>query len=199
MKKAEKEVLKKVLSKWGKINEQMFNDWKKKGRAADCPWWYNERASLSTFAGAVWGCGGFVLEEYLNQKIPIDGIPQNNGRTDIYFQIGKHHFTAESKLWFPRRASFNSIQSRLEKASEQNKEYRSDATRLSILFVSPAFDADERFESQKGKFIDLFNRYPASVKDYVFPIGAEGLKWNHKRESLKSFPGTAIFIDEVQK
>ena len=36
----------------------------------DAPWWYNERASVSTFAAAVVSIKGLVLEEYAENKKP---------------------------------------------------------------------------------------------------------------------------------
>ncbi|MBG0847374.1 hypothetical protein H3222_19405 [Pseudomonas chengduensis] len=49
----------------------------------DNPWWYNERASLSTLAGAAWSSGWSALEEYSSvkrQKAPADGVEHGDTR-----------------------------------------------------------------------------------------------------------------------
>jgi hypothetical protein len=56
--------LEKLLLNWTWLNREMIKFWKGK----DCPWWYNERTSISTLAGAVWASGGIVLEEYTSKK-----------------------------------------------------------------------------------------------------------------------------------
>jgi len=39
-----------IFKEWIGCISQIAHDWKSRG---DVPWWYNERASLSVFAGAV--------------------------------------------------------------------------------------------------------------------------------------------------
>jgi hypothetical protein len=77
----------------------------------DVPWWYNERASLSLFAGAVWGCHGWVFEEFgIWRKIASKrGVKYTSGRRDIEFEVGDelmaqyqagsyHSVTADNRL-----------------------------------------------------------------------------------------------------
>jgi len=80
-----------LLLEWVWVNKHSAKEWEWN----DCPWWYNERASLSTLAGAVWNVGGVVLEEYASKKRSREG--KYSGRCDLYFQIGKTEFIAEAK------------------------------------------------------------------------------------------------------
>ena len=56
----------------------------------DVPYWYNERASISTLAAAAWKSGGIALEEYSMQK-GDEGNPRP-GKCDIFIGINKRHF-----------------------------------------------------------------------------------------------------------
>lgn len=57
----------------------------------DNPWWYNERATLSTLAAAAWRMGWVALEEFATEKRRGD-VPEGNrddgesknGRCDLY-------------------------------------------------------------------------------------------------------------------
>jgi len=46
--------LKPILKRWIEINQEYCDAYP----AEDCPYWYNERAAISTLAGAVWKSGG---------------------------------------------------------------------------------------------------------------------------------------------
>jgi len=52
-----------VLVEWQSMQDTSW--WEEEN---DAPWWYNERASLSLFAGAVWKCKGWVFEEFITKK-----------------------------------------------------------------------------------------------------------------------------------
>jgi len=52
-----------VLRKWQSF--QKLEWWDYKGEA---PWWCNQRAFLSFFAGAVWQCRGWVFEEFSTKR-----------------------------------------------------------------------------------------------------------------------------------
>ncbi len=92
-----------ILYEWQKLNERIGSYWAK--CYDDAPWWYNERASLSFFAGAVWRCpDGWAIEEFSTTKTAISkhGRKQEHvGRCDINFGIGNYVFTAEVKQCWP--------------------------------------------------------------------------------------------------
>src|SRR5689334_19566240 len=85
---------KRVFEEWVKINTRLANEWAELG---DAPWWYNERASLSLLAGAVWLCGGTAFEEYAADKKHLGKRIRYRGRSDIYFFLGGKHYMAEAK------------------------------------------------------------------------------------------------------
>ncbi|MFJ3073734.1 hypothetical protein [Pseudomonas sp. NPDC087029] len=71
----------------------------------DNPWWYNERAILSTLAGAAWTLEGWVaLEEFTTSKRMrtlspgVDhGDKLRNGRCDLYVRSPEISFAFEAK------------------------------------------------------------------------------------------------------
>lgn len=71
----------------------------------DAPWWYNERASLSILAGAIWLRGGYVIEEHVTTKVSSkeskSGPSHVGGRGDLYFYFGRSHFVVEAKHYWP--------------------------------------------------------------------------------------------------
>jgi len=64
--------LKAVLSDWLDLMDDPT--WGPK----DAPWWYNERASLGTLAGAFWRQKGWAFEEYATSR--WNGGVRSNGR-----------------------------------------------------------------------------------------------------------------------
>lgn len=81
-----------ILEQWICIHAEYVKQYK----FEDCLYWYNERANVSAFAGAVWKSGGFALEEYSSQK----GTEENraNGRVDLYFSKKGDEAIAEAKM-----------------------------------------------------------------------------------------------------
>jgi len=52
----------------------------------DCLYYYNERATLSTFAASLYKSGYFILEEFSSSKHHINGKgDETYGRVDLYF------------------------------------------------------------------------------------------------------------------
>jgi hypothetical protein len=91
--------LKPALLEWQSM--QKLDWWDHKG---DAPWWYNERASLSLFAGAVWKCRGWVFEEFSIKRRTATTrgkYKRHSGRCDIMFGLGKIQFVGEAKQCWP--------------------------------------------------------------------------------------------------
>ena len=85
-----------VLREWQNLNEDPI--WRK---IPDLPWWFNERAVLSQFAGAVWRHPhGWVFEEYSTWRYRSQKKRQT-GRGDIWFRINNHDFVGEAKQCWP--------------------------------------------------------------------------------------------------
>jgi hypothetical protein len=82
----EDEALRALLESWIKVVKR-YCDF----HETDNCWWYNERASLSTLAGAAWAIkGGIALEEFSTAKraeafeAGVEGGGLRNGRCDLY-------------------------------------------------------------------------------------------------------------------
>jgi hypothetical protein len=90
-------VLRGILRTWVKLID--LDEWDAPG---DAPWWYNERALLSLFAGAVWQHGGWAFEEYATSKLQSKRA-RYAGRGDLMFSIGRRatRFVAEAKVCSP--------------------------------------------------------------------------------------------------
>jgi len=126
---------------------EMMNDrgWLKK-KGFDLPWWYNERASLSLFAGSVWQCeDGWAMEEFTVKKKKGNN-PSITGRCDMAFEIGEGQYIAEAKPGWPeiedggalKTEPLMTILKRAVKESCEVKEEGWDAyKRIGMLFIAP--------------------------------------------------------------
>src|SRR4051812_1474895 len=85
-------ILKPVLEEWVKLNARLGRQW---SSVKDAPWWYNERALVSLFAGAIWRCKGDAFEEFNEVKRGFKARP--GGRIDLWFALRKKEFNAEAK------------------------------------------------------------------------------------------------------
>jgi hypothetical protein len=63
----------------------------------DRPFFYNERATLSLWAGGIWQSNreNLVLEEYRSDKVSLSG--KYTGRCDIWFRAEGQSCSAEAK------------------------------------------------------------------------------------------------------
>lgn len=89
-----------ILEQWISINKEYIEQHK----SEDCLHWYNERANIGAFAGAVWRSGGYALEEYSAKKGTEDN--RANGRVDLYFCNNTNQAIVEAKmewLYFGKR------------------------------------------------------------------------------------------------
>ncbi len=106
-----------ILKKWISINKEYIEQHESK----DCLHWYNERANISAFAGAVWKSGGFALEEYSTKK----GAEENraNGRVDLYFSNDTDEAIAEAKmewLYFGKKTRL-ALKEKIDRVTEKAK------------------------------------------------------------------------------
>jgi len=111
----------------------------------DAPWWYNERASLSLLAGAVWYADGWAFEEFVTVKRPGARKRPHHGRGDLMFEIRNHRFVTEAKQCWPTIGSkpdravaiIDKALSRACEAADQNRirTYRA----IGLVFVVPYF------------------------------------------------------------
>lgn len=125
-----------VLQRWVKM---MLEPWPGND---DAPWWYNERASLSQLAGAIWGKGGWVFEEYRASK-KYEGADYP-GRVDFMFEWRTVKLVAGAKqLWVPLNGSLDlaaRVAQKLKDAradAERAPDVRGTYARAGIVFVVP--------------------------------------------------------------
>jgi len=92
-----------VLEKWLSVNERLAGEWIPE--FDDAPWWYNERASMSVFAGAVWLSRGWAFEEFAASKEQQQArgkVRETRGRCDVNFSVNGHEYIAEAKQCWPK-------------------------------------------------------------------------------------------------
>src|SRR5438445_755881 len=103
-----------VLENWILTNTHVANEWS----GIDAPWWYNERASLSVLAGAIWRAGGIAFEEYSEEKMYVHrhetGHKSYLGRCDLFFEIGSKEFIAEAKWGYSGATNDSDVTSRIK-------------------------------------------------------------------------------------
>lgn len=186
---------KKVLYKWLDIMKNY--EWLE---YKDAPWWYNERASLSFFAGAIWKCKGWAFEEYATNKGPVKRRGrQRQGRGDIYFSINGNEYVAEAKqCWSSMKEQVIDIQKRriLKSLSKARKDSSMvpnyDARRLGIVFVSPWLPVSKKEDVEKC--IRMWLREVLTIPDsaiaWIFPKNTRTLRGSDKC----LYPGVVLVI-----
>ncbi len=191
-----------ILTSYLNLNERLTIDWAKE---QTFPWWFNERASMSILAGAIWKVGGVAFEEFSDEKSFVKKYGRRKkyrGRTDLSFSHGRHKFVAEAKICFvdalpkrydPRKKILESLQ---EASQDVSKVRPYGAQRVGIVFVSPRFPICS--ETQLGGYIkdwiNVLRKIPYSAAAWTFPAGARTTsQWNKWR----MFPGTAIVVKKV--
>jgi hypothetical protein len=195
-------IMRHILQRWIRTNIKVAEVWE--GR--DVPWWYNERASLSIFAGAVWQCGGIAFEEFSQEKLFASRrgtrrIPYS-GRCDIFFEIGSREFVAEAKPGWsggtPNQDPAPRIRKRLLEARKATGRLAPNGQRrLAIVFVAPSFRKKFRIDEVRmiKRWVKNIRVIPCSAKAWVFPEVSRRLRSEDKRY----WPGTAVFIQEVKR
>ncbi len=196
--------LRPVLARWAYLNSRIGTAWARD--YSDCPWWYNERASLSFFAGAVWNCGGWALEEFSSTKkteSPNAPTTDRTGRYDINFAIGHHEYLAEAKQCWPRISSPSAALARIK---ETLRRASGDARAviphglpvLSMVFAVPLVPL-----SRSSGTTGLLRSFIAGAMTtkgvslaWAFPLAARTLS---SPDSTYAYPGVMIIVRLVRK
>ncbi len=192
--------LRPVLNRWTALNRQLGERWSKDGNA---PWWYNERALISVFAGAVWQSDGYAFEEYSETK--RGKKRPYAGRIDLEFVAGQYEFRAEVKqCWLAAtkpgdRSSY--VRGFMEEAKADVRRCRPDGTRrLAIVFGSPYLA-----QHRKAEMDHRIEWLVVQAKKIRVDIGADAVAWTFP--SLRRFPmdrdgvypGIIAWIKEVRR
>lgn len=184
-----------ILAQWIKIHKSFCSRFED-----DSLYWHNERASISTLAGAVWKCGEVCLEEYGALKMKH----KNNfiGRADLWFTQGNKEYYVEAKKI--EISLSEKAYSSTKKITEKLKAARDDAARikkmgegqaLGIVFASPylALSEFEKMNKRLNIFIDEIEQIEYDFLAYAFPPNCRTLE-----HGKYFFPGV-VLIGRVPK
>lgn len=198
-----------VLRKWTDLNQKIAIMWKVRH---DVPWWYNERAAVSIFAGAIWKAGGFAFEEFADEKHRAPGKGKQerrfHGRVDLYANIKGQEFIFEAKQCSSGASSIGAdrskkIEDRLAKAVADAREIPAKGKkRLALLFVIPDVRRQhgEHLDDRIKHWLQIAKNaqwYNSDAMAYVFPKCARGTKWGKPGHMQYYYPGSMVLIKQV--
>lgn len=165
-----------VLKEWVRLNQLLGRQWSKEGN--DLPWWYNERALLSLFAGAVWNTGGHAFEEFSEIKHKSKRRRKGNGRVDLWFKTSGGEFRAEAKdTEIPitnRSQQQKSLHALMKRAVADARRNPADgfSRRLAIAIAVPYMRAGlgaKKQQEQISWFLSLFDEVDYDAVAWSFP------------------------------
>lgn len=191
-----------VLEKWQALNQDDF--WFEEG---DAPWWYNERATLSLFAGAIWQSGGRVFEAFSSRKAigaPGRKVNSKSGRGELQFWVGERGFVAEVKQCWPilgrdMQTARKVVESALSQAKNEVLRLPAlDGESLGITFAVPRvhLSRQEAIDKHLQGFIDQILTIEHTTMAWVFPQVARDRR-PPAEEGLSSdyiFPGVVVLL-----
>jgi hypothetical protein len=190
--------LRKPLREWINLNRSFGRRWI--GYSGDCPWWYNERALLSVFVGAVWRTGDEAFEEFSEYK--RSKSTHSAGRIDLWFSAGSCEFWAEAKA----------CEIAITRSAKQDKRIRAAMAaakadvcrlapdgytgRLAVTFVAPYLTRghEDIFPERIDWLINLARNTKPDAMAWIFP----GFKVLPKHKRWVS-PGILILIKQVKR
>jgi hypothetical protein len=191
-----------ILEEWIRLNGLLARSWADVG---DVPWWYNERASISLLAGAIWNSrrssGDYAFEEYASVKRK----ERKNcaGRLDLEFCFSKQHFVAEAKqCWIPiSKGGDNArrIKDALARAKADVRRCSPPAgmRKLAVVFgvpyVARARSTRQALRASINSFVEEARAVDADAIAWTFP----------KLNSMPTisgfiYPGVVVWIKEVK-
>jgi hypothetical protein len=193
-----------VLREWQNLNEDTI--WRK---IPDLPWWYNERAVLSQFVGAVWRQPkGWTFEEYSTWRYQTRK-KHHTGRADIWFRVNSQDYVGEAKQCWPiisgdALRARQSIESTLDTASREVAEIMTpgyDEVGLAMVFAAPLI-IDSKLKYLRSYLADVISEVE-KVENvgvaWVFPEYAEKIRLPKGHSSYRYiFPGTWLFLRPVK-
>ncbi len=177
---------------------------------SDAPWWYNEGASVSQLAGAVWQTPrGWALEEFSVRKTGTE--PGDFGRCDLRVEVGNLKLVVEAKQIGLRWTNTTSPKKRLdhafEKALGQVAKYpdgRGAYRRGAIVFVVPWItrklvdQPDVLAERLRTLVYEIIDTRPNADVAWSFPVAKRRLPSKRKRLRGRYFPGIVLVLERVK-
>jgi hypothetical protein len=167
----------------------------------DVAYWYNERATLSTLAGALWLSGCMVLEEYRTVR-GGDGS-RAHGRADLWCKIGEAEYTVEAKqgpkLSYPAKhatlASWAELQLAAASAQCITDNY-GGTNRLAMVFIVPRL-REPSTDATLRKWIDAIRSFNADLKASYLDVNGPLSKTATARGRF--FPGVVLLARLVPR
>lgn len=178
----------------------------------DNPWWYNERATLSTLAGAAWSLDGWIaLEEYStvkksrSTKTVIDSGALKKGRCDLYISNNDCGFAIEAKqVWQSLDTEDNLIKKGMQLAWDDVARLKeNDCRYLAATFIVPFLklseaslppdDLEPRLLSWLKNCSD-FRRNPQAQTSYAYLFPDLGSPYFSNR--THHYPGVVLVLEE---
>ena len=193
--------LRPILERWLYLNASIGSHWAR--YYDDCPWWYNERATLSFLAGAVWRAGGWAFEEFTagKQAATTRSKPSvRTGRCDINFGVGDSEYVGEAKQCWPLLGTSanpsREVVSSLEAAERDARQLTEMGLPcLGIAFASPRLHVKKR--AQIRHELATFARSVGLIRDatiaWVFPLAAHDLMPENLNKQY-IYPGVMIVV-----
>jgi hypothetical protein len=195
-----------VLWAWVELMEDR-SWWHEDG---DAPWWYNERAILSLFAGAVLRSkGGWALEEYSTSKKFVTrrgrGTKAYSGRGDLHFWANGAYYAVEAKACHP---SLSSHGTPLQTVRETLKEACGDVRRspyrgslpTGMVFGAPAIAGSQwgHWSERLSEFLDELVALPWGVAvAWTFPPWGAKLRVR-EQGILYVYPGAILVMGNAR-
>ena len=198
-----------VLKKWIYVNNKYVADC----NGADAPWFYNERASVSTLSAAAWLADWHALEEYSGNKKAVHNEPggptSKHGRYDLFIgwvkkkPIKPIDFIIEAKMIWPiltgsacQRHVTEGLGGAL--ADVRKTQSYAGAFRLGLVFVSPRVPKKHRHELPEliAQFVEDMKTIENAAMAWTFPL--KGMRfWSDKSGYI--YPGTAVILKRVRE
>jgi hypothetical protein len=184
-----------ALSKWERPLRTWFDvldRYRTASASPDVAYWYNERATLSTVAGALWLAGYVVLEEYCTRR-GGNGPDAGTGRTDLWCKLDGEEYTVEAKqdvkLAYPAKPSTLSqwADFQLSLASAQCASDDFGATnRLAMVFMVPSLKSPPT-DAALEEWTAVVDGFEADVKAHY--LNAPGIQ---SPKNSRFFPGVVL-------
>lgn len=190
--------LRRIFAEWIRLNNLFGRRWTRQSR--DCPWWYNERALLSLFAGALWRTNNEAFEEFSEYKRTEAKL--SAGRIDLWFLAGRHEYWAEAKaceIAITRNGKQRQrISAAMAAAKRDALRLKPDGStkRLAVTFIAPYLTRghEQIFQERLTWLIDMVRGMNPSAMAWTFPKLRKSPR--HKRWIS---PGIIIFIKQVHR
>jgi hypothetical protein len=152
----------------------------------DVPWWYNERAVLSMFVGAIWLRKGWAVEEFATEKrnLLVAKIGRSKksrvyGRGDLEFWLNNKSYVAEVKSAEPSMqrgeiALARFIEGMMTRAIADARRHpvARGYQRLGVLFLAPCLKKKGLLTpSRYGELYERARRFVKVLEDFSEKTG----------------------------